>query len=136
MIPADILLVLALVVIGGPVAWLAGRWLVAGTIPAWKRLIEVARARTRATVEDDYGDGGSRTGKGRGGYPWGQTETNDCDIDSGDQGGHPIPPEMQRAAARPKAPDTGSGLLTRGERTSTTANWAPGRVDSFRREGN
>lgn len=57
-IPADILLVLALVVIGGPVAWLAGRWLIAGAVEARSRLMRAAHARTRATVEDDSGNGG------------------------------------------------------------------------------
>ena len=41
--------------------------------------------------------------------------------DSGDQGGVTIPPEMQRAAKRPRAPDTGSGLL---DESGTRSKWS------------
>ena len=57
-IPEDILLVIALVVLVGPLAWLAWRWLFTGAADARARLMATARARTRATVEDDSGDGG------------------------------------------------------------------------------
>ena len=58
-IPEDILLTIAIIVIGGPIAWLAWRWawrwLVAGAVEARERLMKATRARTRATVTDDCG---------------------------------------------------------------------------------
>lgn len=43
--------------------------------------------------------------------------------DSGDQGGMPEPVESSRADARPRAPDTGSGL--RFGAGDTTSTWRP-----------
>ena len=55
MIPAGILIGL-LVALWLVLAWLTLRWLVEGAINAQARLMGIAR--TRATVEDDSGDGG------------------------------------------------------------------------------
>lgn len=51
-IPADIVLVLVITLIGGPPLWLAGRWL-------------MARKRAQATIEDDSGDGGGHPTAGQ-----------------------------------------------------------------------
>ena len=83
MIPADILTAIAIVFIGFPVAWFVLLWIGEGIDAARTRLMLAALERTRATVG------------------------NDC----GDQGGHPQPVEPRQS--RPKAPETGSGLLVR-----------------------
>ena len=85
-IPATILFAIAilLIVIGLPIAWWAWRWawrwLIDGAAQAQARLMEAARARTRATV-----------------WP----ENDDGNIDSGDGGGHPMPSQRRAGDMTP-----------------------------------
>lgn len=84
MIPTDILIVIAIVLIGGPPVWLAWRqcrWLSEGTV------------RERATEDDDSGD--------QGGHPT-AAELHQATV-------RPTAVEQHRCS-RPKAPHIGCGL--------------------------
>ncbi len=97
---ANILTAIAIIVIGGPLAWLVLRW--AGRAVARKRArqVDLNAPDGGGWDSDDWPD--ELTAEERR-----QVEPDNC----GDQGGHPQPVEPRQS--RPKAPETGSGLLVR-----------------------